>query len=134
MKPSILVRRPEDLNADWAQRVIDRSHAGVHVAGLDIVSVDVGTTTRIRLAIDHDGPETLPRRWFVKFPSLAWRARFITALPRLLHTEIRFYTEAAPAVPIAIPAILAAQSRPGRGAILVLQDVAESGGVAGFPP
>lgn len=133
MKPSILARRPEDLSGRWVQRVIDRRHPGVRVTRSNIVSVDVGTTTRIRLAVEHDGPDTLPRRWFVKLPSLAWRARFITALPRLLHTEIRFYTEAAPAVPILIPEILAAQSRPGQGAILVLQDVAESGGVAGSP-
>ena len=133
MNPSILARRPEDLGVRWVQRVIDRRHPGVRVARSNIVSVDVGTTTRIRLAIEHDGPDTLHRRWFVKLPSLAWRARFITALPRLLHTEIRFYTEAAPAIPIPIPEILAAQSRPGQGAILVLQDVTESGAMAGSP-
>lgn len=55
----------------------------------------------------------------------------ITALPRLLHTEVRFYNEAAKAIPIAIPDLLAAQSMPGKGSTLVLRDVTESGAIAG---
>jgi Ser/Thr protein kinase RdoA (MazF antagonist) len=51
----------------------------------------------------------------------------------LLHTEVRFYNEAAQRVPIAMPGVLAAQSVPGRGAILVLSDVAEFGAMAGHP-
>lgn len=133
MKPDIFACRPEDLTVGWAQRVIDRCHPGVRVSGAHTVSVDVGTTTRIRLAIEHDGPATLSRRWFVKLPSLAWRARLITALPRLLHTEVRFYAEAAQAIPIAIPTRLAAQSQYGQGATLVLQDVTEFGAIAGNP-
>lgn len=133
MKQSILVRHPGDLTIDWAQRVISRSYPNVIVSGIDIGSVDIGTTTRVRLEVEHDGPWNLPRHWFVKLPSLAWRARLITALPRLLHTEVRFYNEAAQRVPIAMPGVLAAQSVPGRGAILVLADVAEFGAMAGQP-
>jgi hypothetical protein len=58
-----------------------------------VLSADVGTITRVRVAVEHNGPETLPRRWFVKLPSRSWRARCITALPRLLQTEVRFYQE-----------------------------------------
>lgn len=133
MKYNILVRRPDDLTAGWAQRVVNNHCPGATVSSLNIISVDTGTTTRIRLAIEHDGPATLPRRWFVKLPSLAWRARLITALPRLLHTKIRFYNEAARNVPVAIPDFLAAQSKPGKGATLVLRDVTECGAFAGSP-
>jgi thiamine kinase-like enzyme len=133
MKQNILVRHPADLTVGWAQRVISRNLPDVIVSGVDIRSVDTGTTTRVRLEVEHDGPPDLPRQWFVKLPSLAWRARLVTALPRLLHTEVRFYNEAARGVPIAMPGVLAAQSAPGRGAILVLADVSESGAMAGQP-
>lgn len=133
MRYDILVRRPDDLTPDWAQQIVNKHSPGATVSGLNIISVDTGTTTRIRLAIEHDGPATLARRWFVKLPSLAWRAKLITALPRLLHTEIRFYNEAARYVPVAIPDFLAAQSEPGKGATLVLRDVTECGAIAGSP-
>ncbi|KIO49205.1 aminoglycoside phosphotransferase [Nitrosospira sp. NpAV] len=133
MERNILAYRPSDLTARWAQRVINNHYSNVIVSNVAIVSVHVGTTTRIRLSVEHNGPENLPKQWFVKLPSLAWRARMITALPRLLHTEVRFYNEAAQTVPVAVPGILAAQSKPGRGAILVLTDITESGGIAGNP-
>ena len=121
------------MTVDWAQRVVDQCLDEVVVSDVNILSVDSGTTTRVRLAVEHNGPNNLPRRWFVKFPSLVWRARLITALPRLLHNEVRFYKEAAQAVPIAVPDFLAAQSDPGRGATLVLRDMTESGAIAGNP-
>jgi hypothetical protein len=65
--------------------------------------------------------------------TLAWRARLITALTRLLHTEVRFYQEIALAVPLARLNILAAQSKPGWGSTLVFNDVTESGAVPGCP-
>jgi hypothetical protein len=126
---ALIVRRPADLTVAWAQRIVDRHADGVVVSGTELISVDIGTTTRVRLAVEHNGPETLPRRWFVKLPSRSWRARLITALPRLLRTEVRFYTEAAQSAPVLHPALLAAESRRGRGSILVLADVTECGAV-----
>jgi hypothetical protein len=131
MKYDILAHRPSDLTIDWAQRVIRNSYPRVIVSNVATVSVDIGTTTRVRLAIQHDGPAALPRRWFVKLPSLNWRARLITALPGLLHTEVRFYKETAHAVPLAVPGFLAAESKLGKGATLVLADVTETGAMAG---
>jgi hypothetical protein len=130
---AVLARRPSELTVAWAQRVLDRHVSGAAVAGVDVLSVDVGTTTRVRLAVDHDGPPALPRRWFVKLPSLSWRARWITALPRLLQAEARFYGEVSRALPVPIPPFLAAQSRCGWGATVVLADVTEGGAVAGAP-
>src|SRR5690242_8633398 len=133
LKNDILVRYPRDLTAQWAQRVLSNRYRGGSVSALRIVSIDIGTTTRIRLEVEHDGPANIPRRWFVKLPSLAWRARMITALPRLLHMEARFYRELAHTIPALVPVLLAAQSESGRGAVLVLADVAESGATAGNP-
>lgn len=133
MKQSILAHHPDDLTIDWARRVINGNYPDVIISGVDVRSIDIGTTTRIRLEVDHDGPLNLPRQWFVKLPSLAWRAKVITALPRLLHTEVRFYNEIAKVMPVAMPGVLAAQSATGRGATLVLADVTESGAIAGHP-
>ena len=129
MNQTILARKPSDLTVAWAQLVADKHDVGIVVTKVDIVAVDIGTTTRICVAVEHNGPSTLPSRWFVKLPSLAWRARMITALPRLLHNEVRFYNEVAQAVPLRMPICLAAQSRFGRGSTLVLADVAEFDGI-----
>jgi hypothetical protein len=83
--------------------------------------------------VEHDKPEVLPQKWFIKLPSLAWQSRLITALPRLLHTEVRFYNELASTVPINVPDFVAAQSKFGIGATLVLADVAESGATPSKP-
>jgi len=129
---NILVRHPNDLTIDWAQRVVNKHYPGIAVSNVDIVSVDIGTTTRIRVRVEHNEPTIFPGLWFVKLPSLAWRARLITALPRLLHTEVRFY-EVARSVSVTIPNLLAAQSQLGGRATLVLTDITETGATAGSP-
>ncbi|MFZ2171353.1 MAG: phosphotransferase [Methylococcaceae bacterium] len=131
MKQNIIVYSPNGLTVDWAQRIVDSHSIDMIVSKVDIVSVDIGTTTRVRITVEHNGPETFPRRWFVKLPSMAWRARWITALPRLLHTEVRFYNEITDSIPISRPAILAAQSKFGWGSTLVLTDVTEFGASPG---
>jgi hypothetical protein len=132
MKPTILVRKPSELTVAWAQRVVNRHDNNTVVNNVEVIAVDVGTTTRVRVVVDHNGT-TVPKNWFVKLPSLAWRARMITALPRLLHTEVRFYNELAHAVPVTKPVCLAAQSRFGWGSTLVLADIAEFEGIASSP-
>ena len=127
----ILARRPSDLTVAWAQRILDHHAPGARVSRADVVSVDVGTTTRVRLAVDHDGPPALARSWFAKLPSLSWRARWITALPRLPQAEARFYADVAHSVPVGLPGVLAVQSRGGQGATVVLADVTERGAAAG---
>ena len=131
----VIVQKLRQLPVNWAQSIID-SHSNIElkdtkISSVDIVSVDVGTTTRIRLAVGHDGPDALPKRWFVKLPSLSMRARLITALPRLLTTEVRFYNELAGLVPVNKPKVLSAQSRLGKGSTLVLNDVSEFGATPG---
>jgi hypothetical protein len=123
----VLARRPRDLDRGWAQRVLDGVAPGVAVLSVEAVAAEVGTTTRARLVVDHDGPDDLPRRWFVKLPSGSWKARAITALPRLPQTEVRFYAEVARRLSAPRPRALAAASRFGRGYTLVIEDVTETG-------
>ncbi|HLA26861.1 MAG TPA: phosphotransferase [Syntrophales bacterium] len=129
----ILVRQPHDLTVAWAQRVVNSHASDTNVSGIHVLSADIGTTTRVIVAVEHNGPETLPRRWFIKLPSRAWRAWLITALPQLLQTEVRFYQEVAPSVPVLYPTVLAAQRQRGRGTTLVMADVTEWGAIPGSP-
>ena len=132
-KQNIIANNLSDLTVPWAQRIINPYSKTAKISRLDIVSTDIGTTTRVRLVVEHDGPASLPRRWFVKMPSLSMRSKLITALPRLLHTEARFYQNIAHAVPLERPTLLAAQSRLGSGATLVFSDLAESSALPGRP-
>lgn len=98
-----------------------------------VLSTDIGTTTRVRVSVEHDGLGTLPRHWFVKLPSLSWRARWITALPQLFQTELRFYIDVAPSMPVLLPHLVAVQSRNGRGKVLILADLTAAGSTPGAP-
>lgn len=133
MEKDIILRNPSDLTVAWAQTILNKHHQNREVNDVKVVSVETGTTTRMRVAVDHNGPESFPRLWFVKFPSLNWRARLITALPQLLQTEVRFYKEIAHTLPVNRPCVLAGQSKPGKGATLVLTDVTEAGSIPGNP-
>jgi hypothetical protein len=125
-----LARSPEDLTVSWAQAILADA---ARVSGVERASVDVGTTTRVRLVVDHDGPEGLARKWFVKLPSKSWKARAITTLPQLPQTEVRFYNDIASRLTVARPKALHAASQFGRGFTLVLADVTETGSRPGSP-
>jgi len=127
----IIAHHPDDLTVDWAQHVVNQHSSQTTVTQLTILSVDIGTTTRIRIKVEHNSPELLPTFWFIKIPSLSWRARAITALPRLLHTESRFYNELAIHTPVNKPRALIAKSIFSRGSTLVLNDITEQGGIPG---
>ena len=136
-RPSqIIVQKPSQLNKNWAQSILKNHPSNINKAiiinKVDVLSVDVGTTTRVRLAVDHNGADDLPKRWFVKMPSLSYRAKAITALPRLLPTEVRFYKELAGQIPVNKPKLISAHSRFGKGSTLVLKEVSEIGAGAGM--
>ncbi len=129
----LIIHHPDQLSISWAQRVANQYTKGIKVKQIECISVDVGTTTRIKLRVDHNGPDTLARIWFIKLPSLSWRARSITALPRLLHTEIRFYNELAKTTLVNKPDALYAKSLAGMGSTLVLNDLTEQDCLPGKP-
>ena len=130
-----ILNSPQQLTLNWAQTLVNcYNHPQLkqtQVHEVKIVSLEVGTTTRIRLKLEHDAEGILPKRWFVKLPSLSLRAKTITTLPRLLPTEIRFYNELADFIPLTIPKTIAGLSRFGRGSTLVMTDVSEHGAMPG---
>lgn len=133
MKQNIVVRRPTDLSRRWAQGIVNHYAADAKVSDISIQSVSIGTSTRLRVLVNHDAPDIVPLRWFVKTPSLAMRSRLITALPRLLYKEVHFYQSLSKASPVKLPNILAAQTRFGRGSTLVMTDLSEYGFTPGQP-
>lgn len=122
---NIVVHRPKDLSVKWAQRIVNRFAPDARVFGVDVYSVDVGTSTRLRAEVHHDANGAVPARWFIKTPSLALKPRLITAVPRFLHKEVSFYRSLSAGIPLKLPRILAAESRFGRGSTLVMSDLAE---------
>jgi Ecdysteroid kinase-like family len=131
MTKALVAHHPSQLNLAWAQQIASQHVPGIHVNHIDITAIDIGTTTRVRLTLAHDAADCLPQQWFVKLPSLNWRARLITALPRLLPTEIRFYQQLSTIVPLRQLLLLAGKHQLGIGSTLVLADLAECGGQAG---
>jgi len=127
----LIVRHPDQLTVEWAQKVINQHCKKTIVNKVNITSIDIGTTTRVHLKVDHNSTDVLAKQWFVKIPSLSWRARTITALPRLLHTEVRFYNELAKITPTNKPIALSAQSRLAKGSTLVLNDITEQNAIPG---
>ena len=127
MKHNIVVRRPHQLTKQWAQNIVGHYHPAAQVSQVEIDSVNLGTTTRLRVNVDHDIPDALPTRWFIKMPSLLLKSRLITALPGLLHKEVQFYSAFANATPLRLPHVLATQSRFGRGSTVVMGDLLEAG-------
>jgi len=87
-----IAHHPDQLTVAWAQQIVNQHSANTLVEQVKITSVDIGTTTRVSIKVNHNGPDSLTNFWFVKLPSLSWRARVITALPRLLHTEKHVFT------------------------------------------
>jgi hypothetical protein len=129
----IVIRRPKDLSVKWAQRIVSRIVPEANVFNVNVNSVDVGTSTRLRVEVQHDANGVIPARWFIKTPSLALKPRLITALPGFLHKEVSFYRSLSANIPLKLPRILAAESRYGRGSTLVMSDLVEHDFTPGLP-
>lgn len=127
----LIIRHPRQLDTAWAQRIVSHYAPLAQVSTVQIQKLDVGTTTRVQLYVEHDAPLQLPKQWFVKLPSLSWRAKAVTLLPRLLTTEIHFYQHLACLVPLDTMPVLGAASNLLGGSTLVINHVHENGGLAG---
>jgi aminoglycoside/choline kinase family phosphotransferase len=133
VKQNIVLSRPAQVNLNWAQKIVSHHAAGAMATDVKILSMTVGTTTRIKIKVNHDVPELVPSSWFVKTPSLLLKSRLITALPQLLQKEIYFYQSLSEITPLKLPRVLAAQSQFGIGSTLVMSDLEEHGFSSGKP-
>ncbi len=132
-KPTIIVSRVDQLTVRWAQTVVDQYAYGARVQSVALLSRDIGTTTRVQLKVEYEGDESLARFWFVKLPSEMMWVRWITALPRLLQTEIRFYQQLQAHVPVSQPTVIVGQHTAGWASTLVLHHLKEQNAQPGKP-
>ena len=75
-RPSnVLAPRPTTSRPPGRPRVASLQRPGICIARAEVLSVDVGApTTRVRVAVDHDGPG-FPRRWFARSSAVVEGAR-----------------------------------------------------------
>lgn len=110
---------PEDVSAAWLSEII-----GAPVASFDReqIAIGIGLLGRLyRLTLTGKGT---PSSVVVKFPTLDEGARANVVEPlRFYEKEVRFYQEAAPAVPVATPRVYFAGFDPASGDFaLVFED------------
>jgi aminoglycoside phosphotransferase (APT) family kinase protein len=121
----------DGVTARWLEDVLQAHAPGVRVPAARRLDATSGTTDRVRVAVTYAAaPEhpAMPATFFIKLAPAATLTRIFGELMELGATEVRFYREIAPALPIAAPRAYAA--RRGRRAgyfALVLEDLVTAG-------
>lgn len=117
----------DELTPAWLERVLRKHGTGARVGKLTRLSSDAGTTQRAHLRVTYEGPEAagLPTQLFVKIAPVSSRTHLFVNLFRLGTTEVRFYLEAAAAIPVPMPRVYhAAISRGSERFVLLQEDLA----------
>lgn len=113
-------RTMADLDVAWLSESL-----GGTVRSCERVAVTAGTTARARIRLDGDG---VPPSVFVKLAPTALATRAFVDVMGLGATEVRFYREIAPDLPVAVPRAYAACADPATGRfVLLLEDLAARG-------
>ncbi len=130
MAEDYAIQKLSYLDLDWANEVLSYSDELSVADSVSINQVNIGTTTRVRFQLDFADNTTC--HWFIKLPSLSWRARMITALPRLLSTEIQFYEQISGYIKIPVPTRIYSNDTFWKS-VLVLQNISSQDCMAGHP-
>jgi aminoglycoside phosphotransferase (APT) family kinase protein len=116
------------VDASWLTRALQPAFPGVCVDDVEQLDGHAGTTARARLRLTCRGAGAgppPPASVFVKLPPPDLKTALFGGLMRLGATEVRFYREIAPCLPIDVPrAYHAAIGRNGQRFVLVLEDLA----------
>ena len=107
---------------EWAAAVLRHVGERIGVRRTHVVKMDVGTTTQMRLNVEHIGPADVPSHWFTKLPSLSWKSRRASGFPRTFEREVKMYGHVLSDLPVATPRCLFGAVR-GRRRTLVLEDL-----------
>ena len=54
-------RKVDDVTVEWLARALAPAHPNLQLHGVDVVEVFLGTVTKVRLVLDHDGDPSVPR-------------------------------------------------------------------------
>ena len=124
---------------------VSTAYPGMRVAETELLDGHSGTTERARIALHYaddrsaangtasptvrtDGDDGPPGSLFVKTAPAGAGGRLFVNLMNLASSEVRFYREIAPSVPIRIPHAWHAEHRAATGAfVLILEDLAARG-------
>ncbi|HEX6388585.1 MAG TPA: phosphotransferase [Solirubrobacteraceae bacterium] len=120
--------RPEELTPEWFTAVLGRPVAAVDAA--PIGTGQVGLVLRAELTYDGDASPPAPSSLVVKIPSPDPGSRQMATAMGLYEGEVRFYSEIAPRLGPAVPAMHWAAFEDGGRFTLVLDDLSD-GSVVG---
>lgn len=114
---------PDAISVDWLSHVLDAT-----VTSVRVVDAHAGTTGRAVLELDHDRPEDLPARLFVKLPPTdPMQQEFVRSTGMGLR-EVRFYQDLSTEVPLRVPHCYHADSDDaGEEYIMLLEHLEDSG-------
>jgi len=125
-QPGAVPARLGEVTPAWLGACLGARWPAARVASVRVLDVTAGTTDRVRLAVDYTpaGVAGAPESVFVKLAPAATATRLFCNLMALGTTEVRFYREIAPALPVRVPDALCAVSDRAQGFALVLEDLA----------
>jgi len=111
---------PEEISSAWLTEALRFRHPGAEVRSVEVVDVMHGTSTKIRVALEHARDVGLPTTMIVKGgfePHSQWMAG-------MYRTEVRFYREVRPHIRMHTPACYYAGSDPDSyQSIVILEDL-----------
>jgi aminoglycoside phosphotransferase (APT) family kinase protein len=124
-------RAAAEVKPEWLTHALQADFPGVRVRGLDAIDQHAGTTDRARLRVTYDdagtGPPP-PPSVFVKAAPPDFKTRLFLNVMGIGSSEVRFYREIAPDLPIERPRVFhACMSGPAQRFVLVLEDLAARG-------
>ncbi len=123
---------PESIEAiqpDWLGSALEDAFPGVRVAEIEHLGGHSGTTTRARLRVDYaTAPAGAPETIFVKLTPPDAATRLFNGLMQLGRTEVDFYRDIRPHLPILAPNPFCGRAaRHGSRFVLLLDDLTTTG-------
>ncbi len=119
----------EAIRTDWLERALEDTFPGVRVAAIEHLGGHSGTTARARLRIDYaTAPAGAPETIFVKLTPPDTGTRLFNGLMQLGRTEVDFYRDIRPHLPILAPRPFCGRAaRHGSRFVLLLDDLTSTG-------
>jgi hypothetical protein len=125
------LRPAANLTCEDVESALSAACPNVHVTGVRVLDRHSGTTARARLSVEYadaDRDDAAPDSVFVKTVPDSAAGRVFVNLMKLASTEVRFYLEIAPSLPISVPHAWRAVFEESSGAfLLILEDLTARG-------
>jgi hypothetical protein len=123
-------RTLEEVDSELVGRALSGPFPRARVSSIQTLSEDRGTTARRRLRVEYEGdgrPDGAPATLFVKVCPPRITEQLFGRMFRLGPTEVAFYRDVRPALPIRAPGCYGAAAGKGGEFVLVLEDLDREG-------